>query len=147
MQQVRVNTWLSFQSATTRQELSVRARRAGHLSLAQPATRHNCRAWAVSCRVMTRTQFIAALARRFPPLTEQDAALSVQYILHAIAGALVQGGRVEVRGFGSFSVRTRPPRDARNPKTGEAVAVVEKRVPHFLPAKELRQRVDRSSHL
>ena len=96
---------------------------------------------------MTRIQFIAALARRFPVLTTEDAALSVQYILDAIAGALVEGGRVEVRGFGSFSVRTRPPRDARNPKTGEAVAVVEKRVPHFLPAKELRQRVDRSSHL
>ena len=96
---------------------------------------------------MTRTQLIAALARRFPALTEQDAALSVKYIFDAFAGALVQGGRVEVRGFGSFSVRTRPPRNARNPKTGYAVAVGEKRVPHFLPGKELRERVDRSSHL
>lgn len=96
---------------------------------------------------MTRTQLIAALARRFPALMEQDAALSVQYILDAIASALVQGGRVEVRDFGSFSVHTRPPRNARNPKTGEAVAVAEKRVPHFLPGKALRERVDRSTHL
>lgn len=96
---------------------------------------------------MTRKQLIAALARRFPTLTEQDAALSVKYIFDALAGALVQGGRVEVRGFGSFSVRTRPPRNAHNPKTGEPVAVGEKRVPHFLPGKELRERVDCSSQL
>lgn len=93
---------------------------------------------------MTRIQFIAALARRFPALTTEDAALSVKYILDAMTSALAQGGRVEVRDFGSFSVHTRPPRNARNPKTGEPVAVGEKHVPHFLPGKALRRRVDRS---
>ena len=94
---------------------------------------------------MTRTQLIAALARRFPALTRDDAAFSVTCILDAISSALARGGRVEVRGFGSFSVRTRPPRNAHNPKSGEPVAVGEKRVPHFLTAKELRKRVDGSS--
>ena len=95
---------------------------------------------------MKRTELIAALARRFPALTPEDAVLSVKILLDAIAGALAHGGRVEVRGFGSFGVRTRPPRKAHNPKTGAPVAVGTKFVPHFTTGKELRQRVDRSSH-
>jgi integration host factor subunit beta len=58
---------------------------------------------------------------------------------------LVEGRRIEIRGFGSFALSTRPPRTGRNPKSGEAVLVPEKRVPHFKPGKELRQRVDQAA--
>jgi integration host factor subunit beta len=95
---------------------------------------------------MKRTELIAALARRFPVLTEQDAALSVKYLLDAITGAVAYGGRIEVRGFGSFGVRVCPLPKAHDPKTGEAVAVGTKCVPHFATGKALRQRVDHSSH-
>jgi integration host factor subunit beta len=93
---------------------------------------------------MTRTELIAVLASRFPHLTAQDAAVSVKEMLDAIAHSLAHGGRVEIRDFGSFSVNYRPPRTGRNPKTGAAVPVPGKYVPHFKPGKELRKRVDQS---
>ncbi|MCX7896644.1 MAG: integration host factor subunit beta [Rhodocyclaceae bacterium] len=92
---------------------------------------------------MTRSELIARLAERFPQLVFKDAELSVKVLLDAIAGALAQGERVEIRGFGSFSLNFRPARQGRNPKTGEPVTVPAKYAPHFKAGKELRQRVDR----
>ena len=67
---------------------------------------------------------------------------SMKEILDAMARALAEGHRIEIRGFGSFALSHRPPRVGRNPKSGERVHVPEKRVPHFKPGKELRERVD-----
>ena len=91
---------------------------------------------------MTRSELIAKLAERFPQLTLKDSELSVGVILGALADSLAQGGRSEIRGFGSFSLNYRPPRLGRNPKNGVSVSVPGKYVPHFKPGKELRERVD-----
>ncbi|MFZ4538543.1 integration host factor subunit beta [Propionivibrio sp.] len=93
---------------------------------------------------MTRSHLIAALAFRFTHLTPKDVEIAVKEILDAIGLSLVRGDRVEIRGFGSFSLNYRPPRTGRNPKTGEKVLVPEKRVPHFKAGLELRERVDQS---
>lgn len=93
---------------------------------------------------MTRSELIAALAQRFPQLVQKDAELAVSEILSAISQALSKGHRVEIRGFGSFALNYRPPRTGRNPKSGEAVQVPEKYVPHFKAGKELRERVSSS---
>lgn len=95
---------------------------------------------------MTRSELIARLAERFPQLVAKDAELSVKVLLDAIAEALAQGDRVEIRGFGSFSLSYRPARIGRNPKTGEQVTVPAKYAPHFKAGKELRQRVDAGRH-
>ena len=91
---------------------------------------------------MNRSDLIGQLSAKQPHLTVTDAELSVRVLLAAISNQLANGKRVEIRGFGSFSVHTKPSRKGRNPKTGEQVAVPEKRVPHFKPGVELRQRVD-----
>jgi integration host factor subunit beta len=90
---------------------------------------------------MTRSELVTTLAQRFPQLQIQDSEVSVKEILNAISNALVQGNRAEIRGFGSFALKFRPPRQGRNPKTGQAVAVPGKFVPHFKPGKELRDRL------
>lgn len=90
---------------------------------------------------MVRSELITRLAERFPQLAAKDAELSVQLILHALSNALADKVRIEIRGFGSFSVNYRPPRKGRNPLSGEIVAVPAKYVPHFRPGKELRARV------
>lgn len=87
---------------------------------------------------MTRSELIAALAQHFPKLVQKDAEMAVNEILGAIAATLTEGNRVEIRGFGSFTLNYRPPRIGRNPKTGEQVAVPSKYVPHFKAGKELR---------
>ena len=92
---------------------------------------------------MTRSELIANLAARFNSLTTTDAEASVKLLLDAISGTLAKGNRVEIRGFGSFALNTRPARVGRNPKTGEKVEVPAKTVPHFKAGKELRDRVDR----
>lgn len=91
---------------------------------------------------MTRSELIAKLAERFQQLTLKDSELSVTVILGALADNLAQGGRAEIRGFGSFSLNYRPPRKGRNPKSGDSVFVPGKYVPHFKAGKELRERVD-----
>lgn len=91
---------------------------------------------------MTRSDLIAKLAERYPQLLTRDAELVVKVILDAMSGALAQGGRIEIRGFGSFALNYRPPRTGRNPKSGEKVQVPAKYVPHFKAGKELRERVD-----
>jgi integration host factor subunit beta len=91
---------------------------------------------------MTKSELIARLAERFPQLVAKDADLSVKMMLDAMSEALAKGDRIEIRGFGSFSLNYRPPRTGRNPKTGTKVQVPAKYVPHFKAGKELRERVD-----
>ena len=91
---------------------------------------------------MTKSELIARLAERYPQLIAKDADFAVNTILDAMAKSLGDGQRIEIRGFGSFALNTRPPRVGRNPKSGEKVLVPEKRVPHFKAGKELRERVD-----
>ena len=91
---------------------------------------------------MTKSDLIARLAERFPQLVAKDADFAVKMILDAMSEALVKGDRIEIRGFGSFSLNYRPPRVGRNPKSGDKVSVPEKWVPHFKAGKELRERVD-----
>lgn len=93
---------------------------------------------------MTKSDLIARLAERFPQLVAKDADLSVKMILDAMSEALAKGDRIEIRGFGSFSLNYRPPRVGRNPKTGDKVEVPAKHVPHFKAGKELRERVDQA---
>ena len=91
---------------------------------------------------MTRSDLVEELASRFGQLTHRDAEFAVKAILDAMNDALVAGHRIEIRGFGSFSINRRPPRMGRNPRSGESVAIPEKRVPHFKPGKALRESVD-----
>jgi integration host factor subunit beta len=92
---------------------------------------------------MTKSDLIARLAERFPQLVSKDADFAVKMILDALFDALIKGDRIEIRGFGSFSLNYRPPRVGRNPKSGDKVRVPEKWVPHFKAGKELRERVDK----
>jgi integration host factor subunit beta len=91
---------------------------------------------------MTKSELIARLAQRYPQLVAKDAEYAVKMILDAMTQSLLSGHRIEIRGFGSFGLNYRPPRTGRNPKTGTAVALPGKHVPHFKPGKELRQRVN-----
>jgi len=91
---------------------------------------------------MTKSELIARLAERNPRLVARDADEAVKTILDMMGAALIQAGRIEIRGFGSFALNYRPPRVGRNPKSGERVQVPAKFVPHFKAGKELRVRVD-----
>ena len=86
---------------------------------------------------------MATLAAKNPHLMHRDIEMIVATVFDEITGALAQGDRVELRGFGAFSVRKRDARTGRNPRTGEAVPVAEKGVPHFKAGKELRERLNR----
>ena len=90
---------------------------------------------------MTKSELIEILAQRQAHLKGEDVDLSVKALLEMMGGSLANGERIEIRGFGSFSLHYRPPRMGRNPKTGESVALPGKHVPHFKPGKELRERV------
>lgn len=90
---------------------------------------------------MTRSELVVTIANRFPKLTAADVDYSVRLILDQMAKTIVDGGRVEIRGFGSFDIRYRPAKIGRNPKTGEPVMIAEKYVPHFKVGKEMRERV------
>lgn len=90
---------------------------------------------------MTRSELVSALAARQGHLPMTDVDLAVRALLETMAEALASGRRIEIRGFGSFALRYRPPRLARNPKSGAVVPVAEKYVPHFKPGKVLRERV------
>jgi len=90
---------------------------------------------------MTKSELIEILTQRQGHLKADDVDLAVKSLLEMMGSALADGERIEVRGFGSFSLHYRPPRTGRNPKTGEAVALPGKHVPHFKPGKELRERV------
>ncbi|MGH8477747.1 MAG: integration host factor subunit beta [Methylococcales bacterium] len=94
---------------------------------------------------MTKSELIEALANKQGHLVFKDVELAVKCMLEQMSEALSSGERIEIRGFGSFSLHYRPPRIGRNPKTGDSVSLSAKYVPHFKPGKELRDRVDESS--
>ncbi|MFK8029486.1 MAG: integration host factor subunit beta [Gammaproteobacteria bacterium] len=96
---------------------------------------------------MTKSELIEAIARKQKHLPSKDVELAVKHLLELMSDALAQGKRIEIRGFGSFSLHFRPPRLGRNPKTGEPVALAGKHVPHFKPGKDLRERVNSNRHL
>ncbi|WP_269140967.1 integration host factor subunit beta [Steroidobacter gossypii] len=91
---------------------------------------------------MTKSELIELIAAKQKHLPAKDVELAVKQVLEIMSDALAQGGRIEIRGFGSFSLHFRPPRQGRNPKTGETVALSGKYVPHFKPGKDLRERVN-----
>ncbi|EPY01778.1 integration host factor subunit beta [Magnetospirillum fulvum] len=91
---------------------------------------------------MTKSELIARLAERNPHLYLRDVERIVTTIFDEIADALARGDRVELRGFGAFSVKRRDPRQGRNPRTGAAVAVESKTVPFFKTGKQLRERLN-----
>jgi integration host factor subunit beta len=93
-------------------------------------------------RSMTKSELIELIAAKQSHLPAKDVELAVKQVLEIMSDALAQGQRIEIRGFGSFSLHFRPPRQGRNPKTGETVALAGKYVPHFKPGKDLRERVN-----
>ncbi len=95
---------------------------------------------------MTKSELIDSIARKQSHLAYKDVELAVKILLEQMSQALARGQRIEIRGFGSFSLHYRPPRIGRNPKTGESVALPGKYVPHFKPGKELRERVNAGRH-
>ncbi len=94
---------------------------------------------------MTKSEIIASLASRQALLAFKDVERAVEIILEHMANTLSSGERIEIRGFGSFTLHYRKPRVGRNPKSGEAVYVPAKFVPHFKSGKELRERVSMKS--
>jgi len=93
---------------------------------------------------IVKSKLIKNVTEKVPALSEKDVELSVNILLDSIADALAKGDRIEIRGFGSFSLHYRPPRKAHNPKTGEKIITEPKYSPHFKPGKELRERVNAS---
>jgi integration host factor subunit beta len=91
---------------------------------------------------MTKSELIEVLAKRQSQLAYKDVELAVKTILEHMSGTLANGERIEIRGFGSFSLHYRPPRVGRNPKSGEPVSLPAKHVPHFKPGKQMRERVN-----
>jgi len=94
---------------------------------------------------MTKSELIARLAARNPHLYQRDVERIVATVFDEISKALAGGHRVELRGFGAFSVKNRPARTGRNPRTGAHVSVEKKSVPFFKTGKEMRERLNRSS--
>ena len=93
---------------------------------------------------MTKSELMETLAKKQSQLAFKDVELAVKTIIEQMTQALATGDRIEIRGFGSFSLHFRPPRMGRNPKTGDPVPLAGKYVPHFKPGKELRERVTES---
>ena len=93
---------------------------------------------------MTKSELIERITALQPQLAAKDIELAVKAIIEQMSQALAAGERIEVRGFGSFSLHYRTSRKGRNPKTGESVALEGKSVPHFKPGKALRERVNES---
>lgn len=95
-------------------------------------------------RSMMKSELIDRIARKQSHLAYKDVELAVKSLLEQMSNSLANGERIEIRGFGSFSLHYRPPRAGRNPKTGDSVSLPGKYVPHFKPGKELRERVNNS---
>ncbi|MBU02777.1 MAG: integration host factor subunit beta [Halieaceae bacterium] len=93
---------------------------------------------------MTRSELIDLMADSQNQLSTKDVELAVKLLIDHMSETLSTGQRIEIRGFGSFSLHYREPRQGRNPRTGDAVELRGKHVPHFKPGKELRERVNRS---
>jgi integration host factor subunit beta len=94
---------------------------------------------------MTKSELIERIAQKQSQLVYRDVELAVKAILEHMAERLAGGGRIEIRGFGSFSLHFRSGRVGRNPKTGTPVSLPAKYVPHFKPGKKLRERVNRET--
>ncbi|PCJ29763.1 MAG: integration host factor subunit beta [Gammaproteobacteria bacterium] len=94
---------------------------------------------------MTKSDLIEILSEKQSLLNYRDVELAVRLIIEQMSDNLATGERIEIRGFGSFTLHHRPPRTGRNPKSGESVELSEKYVPHFKPGKELRDRVNNSA--
>ena len=92
---------------------------------------------------MTKSELIEIIAARQTQLSVKDVELAVKTLIEQMSETLASGERIEIRGFGSFSLHYRAPRIGRNPKTGESVGLAGKYVPHFKPGKELRDRVNK----
>jgi integration host factor subunit beta len=97
--------------------------------------------------MLIKSQLIAEISKHLSHLPEKDIALSINHIIEQMSDTLSQGGRIEIRGFGSFCLHYRPPRKAHNPKTGEKLVTEPKYAVHFKPGKELRERVNANRHL
>jgi integration host factor subunit beta len=93
---------------------------------------------------VTKSELIESLARQLSHLAIKDVELAVKCVVEHMSETLSLGERIDIRGFGSFSLHHRAPRMGRNPKTGESVSLTAKYVPHFKPGKELRDRVNGS---
>lgn len=93
---------------------------------------------------VTKSELIECIADRYEMLSSRDVELAIKTMIDSMAQVLSTGGRIEIRGFGSFSLHYRAPRIGRNPKTGDTVKLTGKYVPHFKPGKELRDRVNDS---
>lgn len=93
---------------------------------------------------MTKSELIEILAQKQHQLAYKDVELAVKTMMDHMGNTLANGERIEIRGFGSFSLHYRPPRVGRNPKTGDSVELAAKYVPHFKPGKEMRERVNDS---
>lgn len=93
---------------------------------------------------MTKSELIERIAARQSQLSLKDVELAVKTVIEQMSQTLSAGERIEIRGFGSFSLHYREPRQGRNPKTGETVELTGKYVPHFKPGKEMRERVNES---
>lgn len=94
---------------------------------------------------ITKSELIEKISQKQNHLQQKDIELAVKSVIEQMSDALSTGKRIEIRGFGSFSLHFRPPRIGRNPKTGESVSLPGKHVPHFKPGKELRERVNKDS--
>ncbi len=97
--------------------------------------------------MLIKSQLIAEIGSRLPHLAEKDIALAVNTIIEQMSDVLSRGGRIEIRGFGSFCLHYRPPRKAHNPKTGEKLVTNPKYAVHFKPGKELREQVNANRHI
>ena len=98
----------------------------------------------LQANAMMKSELIERIARKQSHLAYKDVELAVKSMLEQMSNSLSSGERIEIRGFGSFSLHYRPPRAGRNPKTGGSVSLPGKHVPHFKPGKELRERVNAS---
>ena len=97
--------------------------------------------------MLIKSQLIGELSKHFPHLPEKDIALAVNHIIEHMSDVLSQGGRIEIRGFGSFNLHFRPPRRAHNPKTGEKLITNPKYAAHFKPGEEMREKVNDNKHI
>jgi integration host factor subunit beta len=94
---------------------------------------------------MIKSELIASLTSKLNQIPEKDVTLSVNLLLDVMSDTLSKGERIEIRGFGSFSLHYRAPRNAHNPKTGERLVTAAKYSPHFKPGKEMRERINSSA--
>ena len=97
--------------------------------------------------MLIKSQLIADISKELSHLPEKDIVLAVNSIIEQMSHILSNGGRIEIRGFGSFCLHYRPPRKAHNPKTGEKLITNPKHAVHFKPGKELREHVNNSRHI